>query len=126
MARVHFLLFADLLDGLVVDLVHRRVGQRFLADRLQQAFHQQLLAGEVELALEVGRVAQLLVLGGLRHEDHVGHELHQVVLLGFRRHRRNLAGLLLGGGEVALVDFDAVDLGDKRVLVLGARAARPE
>ena len=49
--------------------------------------------------------------------------LHQVVLLGVRRHRRQLAGLLLGDGEVALVDFDAVDLGDQRVLVLGARRA---
>ena len=53
-AGMHFLLFADLLDGFVIDLVHRLVGERFLADRLQQPFHEQLLAGEFELAFEVG------------------------------------------------------------------------
>ena len=116
-----FLLLAHLLDGFVIDLVHVGVGERFLADRLQQRFHQQLVAGEGELALEVGAVAELLGLGGFRHQDHVGHELHQVVLLGLRRHRRNLAGLFLGDGEVALVDFGAVDLGHQRVLVLGAQ-----
>ena len=53
----------------------------------------------------------------------------QIVLLGVRRHRRQLAGFLLGDGEIALVDLDAVDLGDHRVLVLrgnrsGGRRAR--
>ena len=56
-----FFLFAELLHGFVVDLVHRVVGQRFLADRLQQALHEKLLAGELELALEVGSIAQFLV-----------------------------------------------------------------
>ena len=34
-ARMHFFLFADLLDGIVIDFVHRFVGERLLADRLQ-------------------------------------------------------------------------------------------
>ena len=75
------------------------------------------------MTLEVGAVGQLLGFGRLRHQDHVGHELHQIVLLGVRRHRRKLAGFLLGHGEIALMDFDAVDLGDHRVLVL--RGNRP-
>ncbi len=115
---MHFLLLAHLLDRVVIDFVHGLVGQRGLAGRLQQFFHQQLVAGEGEPLLEHRRVGHLLVFGRLRHQNHVGDELHQVVLLGVRRHRRQLAGLVLGDREVALVDLDAVDLGEQRVLVL--------
>ncbi len=87
---------------------------------MQQIFHEKLLAGEFELAFEVGPIAQLLVFRSFRHEDHVRDELHQVVLLGFGRHCRNLAGLILGDSKIALVDFNTVDLGDNRVLVLGS------
>ena len=55
----------------------------------------------------------------LRHQDHVGDKLHQIILLRFRRHRRDLPGLFLSNGKVALVNFNAVDLGHKRILVLG-------
>ena len=125
---MHLLLLAHLLDGFVIDLVHGLVGERLLADRLQQLSISSLLRANATLRLNSGRVGDLLVLGRLRHQDHVGHELHQVVLLGVRRHRRNLAGLLLGDGEVALVDFGAVDLGDHRVLVLraGGRGRRQQ
>jgi hypothetical protein len=95
--------------------------RRTIADRYQKVRHQQFLAGEGDLALELRRIADFLVFGRLRYQDHVGHELHQVVLLGVRRHRRNLAGFLLGDGKIALVDFGAVDLGHDRVLVLGAQ-----
>ena len=83
-----------------------------------------LLRAKASLLLELRRVGHLLVFGRLRHQDHVGDELHQVVLLGVRRHRRQLAGLFLGDREVALVDFDAVDLGDQRVLVLRREPGR--
>ena len=97
--------------------MHGRVGERRLAGLLQQAFHQELAAGEIDLALEFGAIAQLLVLGGLGHQHHVGGELHQIVALGVRRHGRELAGLFLGDVEVALVDFHAVDLGEHRVVL---------
>ena len=122
-AGMHFHLLAHLFDGFVIDLVHRVVGERFLADRLQQRLHQQLVAGKGDLALEVGGVAHFFGFGRLRHQYHVGHELHQVVLLGVRRHRRDLAGLFLGDRKVALVEFGAVDRGDQRVLVLCAERA---
>jgi hypothetical protein len=32
-----------------------------------------------------------------------------------------LAGLVLGDGQVALMDFNTIDLGNNRVFVLGAR-----
>ncbi len=122
-AGVHLLHLAHLLDGFVIDLVHGLVGERRLADRLQHLFHQQLVARERDPALERVAVGHLLGFGRLRHQDHVGDELDQVVLLGVRRHRRNLAGLFLGDGEVALVDLGAVDLGDERILVLGCERA---
>ena len=123
MARVHLLHLAHLLDGFVINLVHGLVGERRLVDRLQQVFHQQLFAREGDAALECVAVGHLLGFGRLRHQDHVGEELDQVVFLGVWRHRRNLAGLFLGDGEVALVDLGAVDLGDKWILVLGRERA---
>ena len=47
-AGAHLLLAAHLLDGVVIDLAHRLLGDRGLALRLQQRFHQQLVADEVE------------------------------------------------------------------------------
>ena len=120
-AGMDFLFFANLFDRIFVDLVHGIVGEGVLADRLQQTFHEQFLAGKFGLALELGRVAEFLVLRGLRHQDHVGDKLDQVVLLGFRRHRRDLSSLFFSDGEVALMDFDTIDLGDQGVLVLGIK-----
>ena len=62
---MHFLLGRHLLDGLVVDLVHRLVGHAALPASLQQRFHQQLVAVEGEALLEVGAVGELLLLGRL-------------------------------------------------------------
>src|SRR5262249_14605055 len=87
-------------------------------DRLQQPFHEQFLPRKFELALEVGRVTKFLVLRRLRNEDHVGHELDQVILLCLGRHRRNLPRLVLCHCEIALADFNSVNFGDNRVLVL--------
>ncbi len=121
MPRVNFLLVADLFHGLVVNLAHRLVSKGLLANWLQQPLHEELLACEFELALEVCSLAKFLVLGCLRNEDHVGNKLYEVVLLCLRRHWWNLAGFIFGHGEVALVNFDPVDLGHNRILVLGTR-----
>jgi hypothetical protein len=115
-ARAHFLFRRYLLDGVVIDLVHRRVGQRFLAGLVQQGRHQQLVAVELKPFGEFRRIAEFLVLRLLRDDDHVGHEADQVVFLGVRGHRRDLPGFGLDNIQVALMDFDAVHLGDHRVL----------
>ena len=80
---------------------------------------------EGEPALHVRPVTQLLLLGGLRQHDHVDQIVDQVIALLLRRYRRHIAAdLLLGEGEVALADIDAVDAGDDRILVGGARHTR--
>ena len=62
----------------------------------------------------------------LATQDHVGQIGDQVVALGVRRHAAGtlLADVLLGHRQVALVDFDAVDLGDHRIALRRARRRR--
>ena len=120
---MHLLLLTHLFGRFVIDIMHGFVGECFLAGFLQQLLHQQLLAVKGELAFKLQRVAHLLRFGRLRHQNHVGHELDQVVLLGVRRHWRQLTGLLLGDGEVALMDLGTVDLGHHRVDIISARGA---
>ena len=57
---MHLLFARHLLDGFVVDLVHRRVGHRGLAGVLQQRFHQHLVAFERDAVLDVVTIGELL------------------------------------------------------------------
>ena len=119
---MHLLLVRHLLDRLVVDLVHRLVGQGGLARVLQERFHQHLVVLEGEPALDVGAVVQLLLLGRLRQHDGVGEIGDEVFALLLRRHGRHVAAdLLLGEGEIALADIDAVGAGNHWIGLL-----RPE
>ena len=109
---MHFLLGRHLLDGVVIDLLHRRVGDGGFAGLLQQRFHQHPVAVEGEPALDVGIIADLLLLGRLRHHDDVGQIGDQVVALLLRPHLRHVAAdLLLGEGKIAFVNIDAVGAG---------------
>ena len=124
-ARVHLLLARHLLDGFFVDLAFRFVGQRGLARVLQQRFHQEPVAIEREPPLDIRPVAEFLLLGRLREHDHVDEIGDEIIALLLRRHRRHIgADFLLGEGEVALADIDAVNAGDHRILDR-RRAPRP-
>ena len=107
---------ALLLDRLVVDLPHRGVGDGGLALLNQQHLHRQLVADEGDAALEFALVGDLLGLGGLRGQDHVGDVGHQRVALGRALELLHLlAHVLFGHREVAFPDLDARDLGDHLV-----------
>ena len=124
-ARAHFLLAGHLLDGFVIDLVHRLVGYGGLADILQHGLHQDLVAFELDAVLDVGAVADLLLLGGLAQHDDVGEIGDEIVALLVRTHLRHVAAdLLLGDGKVALADIDAVGAGHNGVGILGAQDSR--
>ena len=124
-ASVHLFLVLHLLDGFVIDLAFRFVGQRRLAGVLQQRFHQEAVVIEGEPPLHIRPVTQFLLLGRLRQHDHVDEIVDEVIALLLRRYRRHIAAdLLLGEGEVALTDIDAVNAGDHRILVGGARHTR--
>ena len=119
MTRVHLFLGRHLLDRLVIDLVHRVVGQGGLAGILQQRFHQHLVALEVEMVLDVVTIADLLLVGGLRQDDDVGEISDEVFAFLIGRHLRHAgADLILGQREIALADIDAVDAGDERIGIL--------
>ena len=116
MARAHLFLAARRFHRVVIGLLQGFVGERGLGFLLQPESHQQLVAQEREPPLEVGIVAELLLLGGLRDHDDVGEIGDQMLALGFGRRRLHLgAHILLGEREVALLDVDAVDAGDDRV-----------
>ena len=71
--------------------------------------------------------ATFFALGRLGRQDHVGEIGHQVVALGVAGQRLELlvlADVLLGHRQIALVDFDAVDLGDHRIALRPRRAGR--
>lgn len=113
-------LVANLLDGFVIDLAQRGLGHGGLALVAQHAVHQQPVAGEGEAALEIVAVGDLLILGGLGDELHVDDVADQVVAFGGLVHGGQITAQLdLGGGEVALPDVDAVDLGKHGIGVLG-------
>ena len=99
--------------------MHRRVGDGGFAGLLQQRFHQHPVAVEGEPALDVGAVADLLLLGRLRQHDDVGEVGDQVIALLVRPHLRHVAAdLLLGEGDIALVNVDAVGAGYHRTGIL--------
>jgi hypothetical protein len=86
--------------------------------------HQRLGALIGEAALELRRVADLLVLGGLRDQHHVAVEGDEIVALGLGGHLREVAAkVFLDHGEVAGAHVGAVDLGDHRIGILGADGA---
>ena len=119
MARVHLFLVLHLLDGFVIDFVLGLVRQRGFAGVLQQRFHQQPIVVEGEPVLDLGPLVQLLLLRRLRQHDHVDEIVDEVVALLFGRDGRHVAAdLLLGEGDVALADIDAVDAGDDGVVIL--------
>ena len=121
MARVHLLLVAHLLDRIVVDFVHGVVGQGGFAGVLQHRFHQHPVMIESEPAADVVALVDLLLLGGLRHDNDVGEIRDQIIALLIRRHLRHVAAdFLLGEGKVAQVDVDAVGAGDNRIVILRA------
>ena len=116
---MHLLLGRHLLDRLVIDLVHRVVGQGGLAGILQQRLHQHLVALEVDAVLDVVAIADLLLVGGLRQDDDVGEISDEVFAFLIGRHLRHAgADLILGEREVALADIDAIDAGDERIGIL--------
>ena len=94
---MHFLLVRHLLDGVVIDLVHRVVGQGGLAGVLQQGLHQHLVALELDAVLDVVPVGELLLLGGLRQHDDVGEIGDEIFALLVGPHLRHVgADLVLG------------------------------
>ncbi|MGY3471498.1 hypothetical protein ACVW0I_008369 [Bradyrhizobium sp. LM6.11] len=116
-ARANFLLAGDLLGGLVIDLLHCVRGDGGLALAGEQAVHQQAVAGECEALLELLAVGDLLVLGGLADDLHVDQEGQDVLVLGRRVHLGEARPeFLLGHGDVALLDFRAIDLRQYRIV----------
>ncbi len=95
---------------------------------MSSAFHQELVARDIELALEVGAVADLLGFRGLGDDQHVGDISDQVIALGVRRHRRKvLPDVFFRGVEVALADLGAVHFGDDGIVLRkGGGYARDE
>ena len=124
MAGVHLFLVLYLLDGFVIDFAFRFIGQGGFPGVLQQRFHQQSVVVEGEPVLDIGPIAQLLLLGGLRQHDHIDEIIDEVIALLLRGYRRHVAAdLLLGESEVARMDIDAVGAGDHRIAVLRPRSA---
>ena len=115
---------AHLLDRFVVDLLHRLVGDRGLAFRLQQRFHQQLVADEGERLLN--RFCRRASWprppwrpGSRRRDRRPGSRAWRPAASAACWPTSSSAI-----GEVALADFDAVDLGDQRVLSCAAARRR--
>ncbi len=109
---MHFLLVTHLLDGFVIDLVHGVVRHRRLADISKQGFHQHLVALEFDAVLDRVAVADLLLLSGLGQQDNVAEIRDEVVALLVWSHLRHVAAdFILGAGEVALADINAVNAG---------------
>ena len=76
---MHFLFRLHLLGGVVIDLAHRAFGRSGLCLGIEQLCHQELLAGEFELLLELVAVADLLGFGRLRQQDHVADISNEIV-----------------------------------------------
>ncbi len=118
-AGVHFLVAGDLLGGLLIDLLHRLIGGGGLALGGQQLIHQDAVAGEIEPALEIGPLGDLLVLGGLGDDLHVDQERQHIFPLGGGVHLGEVRGqFLFSQSDVVLADFDAVNLGEYRIGIL--------
>ena len=113
-ARAHLLLGGHRLDGLVVDLVHRLVGDAALPGLQQQSISSLLRVKARRRLNSVSR--ELLAFGRLGDQDDVGEIGDQVLALGLGRIAEGLAEVLLGQREIALRDLDAVDLGDHRIV----------
>ena len=129
-AGVNFLFGRHLLDGVVIDFVHRVVGLRSLPGVLQQRLHQHFVALEFDAVPDVVAVGKLLLFGGLRQHHDVGEIGDEVLALLIRRQLRHVAAdFFRGHGKVALADIDAIGAGDHRIgivilrLILGERNA---
>ena len=121
MARAHLFLGRHLLDGIVIDLVHRIVGHCGLAGAVQQRFHQHLVALERDPMLDLVAVTELLLVGGLRQNDDVGQVGDQVFAFLIGRHLRHAgADFVFGERKIALADIDAVGAGHHRIGLLRA------
>ena len=115
-ARVHLLLAAHGLHGVIVGLVQGIVGESGLGLVLQLVPHQKLVAQERQPSLELGSVGELLLVGGLRDHDDVGKIGDQVLALGLRRGCLHIgAHVLLREREIALRDIHSVDARNDRV-----------
>ena len=100
----------------IVGLVQGLVSERSLGFPLQLVSHQQLVAQERQTPLEVRIVAEIFLVGSLRHHDYVGEIRNQIFVLGFRRRRLHVgAHVLFGQRQIALCDVDTIDTRDDRV-----------
>ena len=117
---MHLFLLRHRLDGFVVDLAHFLFAGGVLGALGQHHAHQDLVADEGLALLEHGLVAQLVFLGRLRDQNNIGDIGDELLALDFRRRlMRLVAQIVLGDGDVAVPDFDAVDPRDDRIVRIG-------
>src|SRR5258708_6084538 len=114
MTDMNLHLVGDLLDGFVICPAHIvLVGGGGTCAR-QQPLHQRFVAGKRCSACDLGFVDSLCCFGLLGEQNHVGKVIDEVFALGLLV----LAGIVLADilrrdRKVALMNFNAVHLGDQ-------------